>query len=145
MAEAKTGLVKQIRRLVFSYDWEIVEVQGALFKIIWGIWLLLPFNTFQGLDVYSVLAGVMNETAWAVVLLFLGSLHFLTITTGSIKWRRVMIFVACMFWIFISIVFGLARIGSALIPITFVIAFFLAINYIRLGVPVVDKGRTDRV
>lgn len=127
--------ISKLRKLLFQYDWEIVEIQGAIFKIVWGIWLFLPFDTFTGLDVYDALRKVTNETTWGIFVIVLGLIHLWAISSGVIKYRRTMIFVAFLFWIFISVVFGVSRIGSALIPLTIVIAFFLAVNYLRLGIP----------
>lgn len=126
--------LSKIRKLLFQYDWEIVEIQGAIFKIVWGIWLFLPFDTFGGQPVYDSLSKITNETTWGFFIIVLGLIHLWAISSGIVKYRRVMIFVAFMFWVFISVVFGVSRIGSALIPLTAVIAFFLAVNYIRLGI-----------
>lgn len=128
-------LPSKLRRMIFNYDWEIVEIQGSIFKIVWGFWLLLPFNTFLGQPVYDALASLTNEVGWGLFVFILGLCHLLTIAYGTVKWRRAFILVACMFWMFLSVIFGITRTGSALIPLTIVITFFLAINYLRLGLP----------
>lgn len=121
--------------MIFKYDWDIVEIEGAIFKIVWGIWLLLPFETFDGQEVYTALKSIAPETLWGALVLGLGLGHLIAIAYGTAKWRRHFILAACMFWIFISVTFSISRIGSALIPLTIVITFFLSINYLRLGLP----------
>lgn len=137
--------VTKIKKLFFQYDWEIVEIQGATFKIVWGIWLMLPFSTFKDLAVYDALAKVAPESAWGFIVMTLGILHLMAISSGSIFWRRALILIACMFWIFIAMAFSISRIGSALIPLTIVIAFFMAVNYLRLGVPTIITKYKDRI
>lgn len=128
-------VMKKITKILFHYDWEIVEVIGASFKIVWGIWLLLPFQTFYGTVVYDALSTVTTEKGWGLFILILGSIHLAAIINGVIKYRRFMLMIGCMFWVFITVVFAITRIGSGLVPMTMVLSFFLAVNYLRLGIP----------
>ncbi len=130
--------------MIFHYDWEIVEIQGAIFKIVWGGWLLLPFSTFKGQAVYDALGSITSESVWGLFVLLLGFGHLVAIAYGTTNIRRHFIFVACAFWVFISVIFGMSRVGSALITLPIVIAFFLAINYLRLGTNIPTLGGLRR-
>lgn len=127
-------MFKKIFRAIFHYDWEVVEIQGAFFKMAWGVWIFLPWTTF-GPTGYNGLANVMSETEWGILVMALGVIHFWAILSHKVWFRRLMIFVAFMFWIFMAVVFALSRIGNLSTPLMFVIAFFLAVNYLRLSMP----------
>lgn len=130
-----TLLGHRIKRMLLLYDWEIVEVQGAILKIAWGIWLILPMQTFATSQVYSGLAAVTrNEDVWGTFLILLGISHFVGVAVGG-KWRRRFVMLAAMFWLFSSISFFIARPGTILAPLAFVIFIFMGINYIRIGLP----------
>lgn len=124
-----------VRRILFHYDWEIVEVQAAFFKIGWGVWLLLPFQTFTNTGGYSVLASLAKEPIIGIFITAIGILHIIAIISHNIKFRRNMIFFSIMFWLFMCFVFGLTRIGALIVPLMMVIGFFLTINYLRLSLP----------
>src|SRR3982750_520621 len=95
----------KLKRMLFNYDWEIVEIQGSMFKIFWGIWLMIPFNTFAGSPSYAPLETIANEFTWGLVIFILGSLHLISMAYGNRKIRRHLIMLACGFWVFMSAIF----------------------------------------
>src|SRR6185503_20309153 len=84
-------------RFIFTYDWEVVEIQGAIFKIAWGVWLLLPFPVFRAVQGYN---AVGTENWWGIGLLIYGLAHFIAILSGNRLARRIFTFGAFLFWIF---------------------------------------------
>ena len=145
MARQIIAFGKKFRQLLFNYDWEVVELQGAVLMVVWGIWLALPFSTFASTtasaSAYSGLSQFASELIWAIFFLVFGVAQIWSITTGNVKMRRLLIFAACLFWIYVSITVGISRPSAGLIPFTAVTSFFLAVNYLRLGIPIIDKGR----
>lgn len=136
-------MLQQLKRLIFNYDWEVVEIEGAVFKVLWGFWILLPWNSFGNFptNVFAVFGKLGPEWVIGLGVMLLGLAHLYAIGFARRPTRRNFILVAFMFWLFTSVCFGMARIGSAMIPFTLVICFFLAVNYFRLGIPVIDMGR----
>lgn len=133
-------ILNRIGKFIFSYDWEIVEIQGSIFKITWGIWLLLPFDTFRTVQGYN---NYGNENYWGVGLLALGIIHFGTIVSHNIKARKTITFVAFLFWLFSALMIAMQSLTAGIIPMFGVIAFFMGVNFIRLGRMVTDRRKED--
>lgn len=125
-----SNMTKRLIKLLFGYDWEVIEIQGAVFKITWGIWLLLPFDTFRAIEGYY---AVGLENAWGWGLLILGLIHFGAILSNKITLRRWITFIALMFWIFTVVLIYQQSHTAALLPMFVVIALFMGINFLRLG------------
>lgn len=123
-------IVSNIRRLFFGYDWDIVEIEGALFKLTWGLWMLLPFPVFKSVSVYSQIA---SENTWGVSLAALGVIHLYAVINNKIWLRRVMCFIAFSFWLFTIILIYIQAPTASLLPTFSIIAFFMAMNFVRLG------------
>ncbi len=120
-----------IRRLLFSYDWDIVEIEGAMFKLSWGLWMLLPFPVFRTVSAYTLIAP---ENIWGIFLVIFGAFHMYAVFTRQLNWRRLMSFISFFFWLFSAILLLIQAPTAALIPTFVIIAFFMGVNYIRLGV-----------
>lgn len=127
-------------KMFFLYNWEIVEVQGALFKIGWGIWLLLPFPTFTSIQGYT---AVTTENYWGWGLLILGSIHLAAIAYNRLPIRRWITFIAFIFWIFTVVLIYSQAHRAALIPLFSIIALFMGLNFLRLGVEIRAKQIID--
>ncbi len=140
MAQA-INYMNRIIKLFFNYDWEIVEIQGAVFKICWGIWLLLPFRVFRMVQGYNAIG---NENYWGWGLLILGLIHFAAIASNKLSLRRWITFIAILFWIFSIILIWLQSHTAGLLPMFAVIGFFMTINFWRLGIMMkVEKRRKN--
>lgn len=123
------AIFKKVKRFIFTYDWEIVEVQGALFKLTWGIWLLLPFKVFRTVPGYNAFG---SENLWGWGLAALGFVHLIAILSGNLYWRRRLTLTAFFFWIFIIVLLALQSATAAFLPTFVIIAFFMGMNYIRM-------------
>lgn len=122
-------LAKKIKWFIFNYDWEIVEIEGAIFKVAWGLWLLMPWRTFRTIQGYNAFG---NENLWGWGLFLLGAVHLVAIFSGHRLFRRTLTMLAFFFWLFIIVLLFLQSKTSALIPMFTIIAFFMGMNFIRL-------------
>lgn len=134
MAEFTSKFIK----ILFSYDWEVIEIQGAVFKIVWGLWLLMPFDTFRAIKGYYAV-GLENYWGWG--LLILGMIHLYSIFSRKLLFRRWITFVAFTFWIFTIVLIWEQAHTSALLPFFAIIAFFMGLNFLRLGI----QGKVDQL
>lgn len=147
------AITARIFKLLFNYDWEIIEIQGATFKILWGFWLLLPFKTFRAIEGYFAAGG---ENYWGWGLLALGALHFAAIITNynisfsigrrtyKINSRRWLTFIAFLFWAFTAVLIWQQSNTSALLPFFALIAFFMILNFFRLGIQMQAEDMLDQ-
>ncbi len=143
-------IISRLKKFIFSYDWEIVEIQGAITKVLWAVWLLMPFPAFRTVSGYTAVA---SENVWGIGLLVLGSLHLFSVLSHYRGMRKLMTFVAFLFWLFTITLVWLQSHTSPLIVFFFVIAIFMFFNFLRLWVKpanlllherrVVDQGPPD--
>lgn len=133
-------ILSSFKRFLFTYDWEIVEIQGATFKIMWGVWLLSPFQTFRTIAGYNQVA---SENTWGWGLLLLGLIHLIAILSKNRIMRIIMCMIAFLFWTFTVILVAQQLWTSAIVPMFSVIAFFMGINFTRLVLDKPDQRGTD--
>lgn len=138
--------VSKFTRLLFHYNWEVVEIIGGISKILCGIWLMLPFSTFYGTPIYTSMASVLPEWSWGLAMVIIGAIHLYILGySNSLTLRTRMALFAIMFWIFLAIIFAIGRVGSLLVPLTAIFPVFLTINYLRLKVPYILSRYTGHI
>lgn len=98
----------------------------------YGLWLLLPVNSFANSVSYEAMAELLPEWAWGVLFLTAGGVML----TGVLKRRRVWqeqgVFALCVLW---AIVFGsMAAVNwaSTGIPTYFMLSLICGADYISL-------------
>lgn len=77
---------------------------GGLLKIVVGVWLLLPWDTFASSSTFRVI-GVAPEWAWGTVLFLVGSGHLVVLRDGSRTGRRRASLIGFLFWFSLGSVF----------------------------------------
>lgn len=125
--------LKSLKRFIFTYDWEVIEIEAAIFKIMWGFWFLLPFPFFSSIRGYT---GVAPEDVWGFSLLALGSAHLWAISAHRKIFRKWATFLSFLFWLFSTILIWLQVPEGAIIPLLMVITIFVLFNFIRLSIRV---------
>lgn len=140
MVQVINPMIKnRLIKLLFGYDWEIVEILGAFFKIAWGVQLLLPVSgtgtkSFQIIPNYQLIASG---------LIVIGLIHFYIIFSNKLEARRWITLFAVAFWIF-TVVFIYLKTGIPSLTLI-VIAGFMTINFWRLGIAVRNERRNKNV
>lgn len=101
-----------------------LEVVTAIQSILWGIWLLLPYDTFGSSRVYSVMATVAPEIWWGTFFLFIGMFQLILVHLRKRNSRRLLALAMLFSWTFADIGFWLSGSSSAaaITYLTFVIA-----------------------
>lgn len=125
--------MEKIKALFFNYDWEIVEIQGATFKILWALFLLMPFPAFKTISGY---ASIGTENYWGSGLLIIGVLHMYSILIHKRWMRKLMTFISSLLWLFITFIVWQEAHTSALLVFFLTIGFFMFLNFLRLSIPV---------
>lgn len=137
------NVLHTLKRFIFTYDWEVVEIQGAVTKMLWGLWLLMPFQTFRAIEGY---AAVGKENTWGWGLLIFGSIHFVAIASGRRRPRQVLTFIAFLFWLFTVLLIYQQSHTAGVLPFFIVMAFFMGVNFIRITNPLktIDRRMMDK-
>ncbi len=124
-------MIERIKQLIFGTHTDFFELFNALLLIVWGVWLILPFETFKTTKAFTVLDTYTHEVVFGFIPLLIGLYILYTLVTLRIARRRYGILTASAFWIFISIIIGSSNITSTGVPIYAFIAIFSAISYLR--------------
>jgi len=90
---------------LFGCDSLWLEVQGALFLTLTGLWYLMPYSTFTTSPVYTLLAKIVPENIWGSVFLGLGISYIAAILLWKPIIRRVAAFFASLLLMFFSVLF----------------------------------------
>lgn len=86
-----------------------LEISTAVQSILWGTWLLLPFQTFGSSPVFSVMAVVAPEQVWGVLALASGVFQLVAAHTKRLKWRWYATCLTLFLWMFIDVAFWLTQ------------------------------------
>ncbi len=124
-------MIERTKQLIFGTHTDFFELFNALLLIAWGIWLVLPFETFRTTKAFSVLDAYTNELTFGFIPLLIGLYILYTLIMLRIARRRYGILAASAFWIFIAIVIGASNITSTGVAVYGLIAIFSAISYLR--------------
>lgn len=103
-------------RILAEHDTEPTELRGGFLKVLVGLWLILPFQTFSGSPSFGVIS-VIPENLWAIFLVVIGIGHLMALANGEPNWRRWSALVGCFVWSAMGITFlwaNPAGIGSML-------------------------------
>lgn len=120
--------------ILAEHDTEPVELIGGATKVIMGIWLLLPFDTFEASPTFSELR-VFPEWAWGTFFLVVGLLHLTALHDGNRVWRSWASGIGFVIWFAFAVVFVTTN------PPAFGWIMFLSVALaqmwasIRLGMP----------
>ena len=91
-------------RILAEHDTEPVELIGGATKVVMGLWLLLPWDTFGASPTFSVLA-VLKEQLWGAVLLAIGLAHLAALYHGHRAWRGWSATIGWLIWFAFAVVF----------------------------------------
>jgi len=95
--------MKRQLRNAWAYDTEPVEWVCSLGFLVYGLTLLLPFETFRLGAVYSRLSALICEPLLAALLLAIGAAGAAALAFNSITWRRRMAMVSLVLYLFIAL------------------------------------------
>ncbi len=104
-----------------EYSPKPIEFMSAVAMTLWGLWLLLPWDTFST-PAYAFMSNIAPEAVWGLAMFFIGIVQFGYVIYGTLAHRRVSMKLASLVWIFIAVNFSIARIESTAVPIYTVFA-----------------------
>lgn len=105
--------IQRLRALLVDYDFEFSELLNGLAATLWGLWLLLPWNTFGRTATFAAMRDTgVPEWLWGTVIFTLGIIQIAGLVAGWWRWRRRSALILCGVWAFIAVMFAQANISS---------------------------------
>jgi hypothetical protein len=90
--------------ILAEMDTEPIELIGGGTKVLMGVWLLIPWQSFTSSPTFAVL-GVLPEWAWGTFLLVVGLAHLAALRSGHHSWRGMAALIGFLVWFSFAFVF----------------------------------------
>lgn len=91
-------------KVLVQGDTAPIEIFASIRIVLWGFWLLLPFNTFDSLPrVYGTMQRIADETTWGILATGLGLWLLVGVATGDYRWRKTACFFGFLFWFMLGV------------------------------------------
>lgn len=98
-------------------DPEMTHVIASFLAIGWGMWLLLPGDSFGHSPTYATMATLAREEVWGSIFVVLGSLKLYALINYFPKLLATAGALAAGMWAFVAVVFTMANPTSTATPI----------------------------
>ena len=111
-------MTNKIVKFVLSVDTSPLEIILALESSAWGLWLILPIDTFGTNPAFAVLKIFPGEAWTGAIVLSIGLLTAISLITRNITFRRNVSILSMLIWSYIDYSFWAAATASTA-PITY--------------------------
>ncbi len=128
-------LVARLDEILWKRDFEFAELLSGLTAALWGLWLLLPWDTFEPSPGFSVMRVLAPEWGWGLVMTFIGISQLYALLIDERRPRLNFSLMASAAWVFIATAVGWANpTGTGVIIFSmFALSAFWA--FLRIGRP----------
>jgi hypothetical protein len=111
------------------------EIWSASMTMSWGLFLLLPYDTFSSNPAYGFLSAYVSEEWMGSALLAIGMSVLIASRFGSVSVRRLVMFMLAMVYLFFAVVFFPSAINthSFVAFHLFFLSGFMGWHYLCLG------------
>jgi len=86
-----------------------IEFISAIQILTWGLWVLLPFDSFSSAQVSHILTHIGSEWMWGIFATLVGVLWLLV---KKLKLRAILAVISMVFWTVISFTYILSNYNS---------------------------------
>jgi len=90
-----------------------VESITAVQSMLFGLWLILPFDTFSSGSVFDIMNQIAPESIWGVLMMVLGITQLYTVHTKRVFYRIWATRIMLPVWVIIDLSFLLSRTASS--------------------------------
>lgn len=132
MVSLRQKMLDRAWQLIVKREVDLLEVAYGVLMLGWGVQLILPWETFASAPGYRVLAQVMPEVAWGVLLIWVGVTKIGAYLLDQRRVRMMATIGAMMIWTFLSVAFGWANPYGTGIVVYPTLAFTSAVIFWRL-------------
>ena len=95
-----------------KYD-KFSEYVLAFMVAFWGLWLLLPFDTYSSSLVFSLMASLVSENLAGILMAIFGGIWLsLALTGNQFRLRRYIVLIVIFLWSTITVVYIMGSYNS---------------------------------
>ena len=123
-----TRLTSWLTGALLDHSTWMLELFLAVQALVWGRWLLAPWEAFAVLPSAFTILGMIPEPVWGVIFTAHGALHLIALSRGDLRFCRRAVLALAGLWaaVFVSLfitipsattspIYGMNLMGSALV------------------------------
>lgn len=99
-------LSERAYQLIVRRDVDLIEIASGVLMLGWGLQLLMPWETFRTAPGYAAMSVLMPETAWGLILGWIGFTQVGAYLLDHWRVRLLSALGACVAWTFLGVLFG---------------------------------------
>ena len=122
---------KRLEQILLDYHTELLELFLGVYAFTFGVWLLLPFQTFTSTSSYEIMQRLASEWIWGMAAASIGAVQIVSVVWMFAWGRKWDSLLATFFWSVIGITFLLSNwssTGGALFSLMALIEGFIHIR-----------------
>lgn len=106
-----------------------LELIPAIYAIMWGLWLIFPWDTFVSSEIFHLMAEIAPEMAWGIFILLIGLSQILFLFVGKIRLCTLSSLLLMFLFISLSIFAAVGNFKSTAMPSFIVMALASWLSY----------------
>lgn len=106
-------MLKRMMWKIALADTTPVETITAVQSMLFGLWLVLPFNTFNSGNVFDIMNQIAPESVWGILMMVLGIAQLYTVHTKRVVYRIWATRIMLPVWVIIDLSFLLSLTASS--------------------------------
>lgn len=124
-------IVRNIKRMLFEDNFDVVELFGSINSFGWGLWLIFHPQLFESSHVFNMLSSFATEAVWGTLLITLGLARFVGVALDRYRLRKGVAMAGTILWAFICAGFYQQNPGAVIVFITAENTILSAWEYLR--------------
>lgn len=133
MKEAFLVLLDRLVRLLTATETTLSEFWGSTMLLAMGLWLCLPFETFDTISAYGTMHKLLPEPVWGMIAICLGIFQAVANWTKVVKLRSIAATASAIGFGFVANLAMVSQPASLLFPICGTAAFVEMLIWLRLS------------
>ena len=109
-------ILERIRTCIKKGKAHRIEILAATQTVLWGLWLILPQETFSTSLAYRYMGSIAPELLWGYSMFWLGILEFIGAFFLPQPIKKVIIIQSIFAWVTICLSFSFSSITSTAVP-----------------------------
>jgi hypothetical protein len=112
---------------------KFTEFALALLTMLWGVWLLMPWEVYSTSGVFTIMSDIVSENlAGAIMAISGGMWLFLAFSKNRLNIRRFLLLFIIFLWVIIDVVYILGNFASTATVVNSVIVVLITKAYIEI-------------